>query len=327
MSDAGTPTRQAQQSSSARGSPISPYAQPYGADMRPTPRIPSRRSPVVKLGTSAGDLNVPGPGAYSPTLATKPTPSSWTMGDRNARKSSVGGITDSPGPVYSLRGSVAKQVSSPVPSAPQYGFGTEPRLQGSPETTCAPGPGAYSPRLTRMSAPSDTQTVFVGQLTSATTPRTSTHMVEGNWSRKGADRELLRVIPGPGAETYSPRIGYTRTKQPEFSMRDVGVRQMCDPGGEVSPGPLGYNPQYKSRFGGGAFGDSPRYSIAKKDEAANLKRYISAEHCTVLQGRQAPPPDTYTPLEQMGITSYTISNTSTHWPRYTFGTEVRPCAP
>ena len=139
----------------------------YGDDLRPTPRKPSRRSPVIKLGTS--DYSVPGPGSYSPTLAHKQSPSAWTMGDRKARKSSVQGNAESPGPVYMLHGSVRQQVSSQVPSAARFGFGTEPRLQGSPEATCSPGPGAYSPRVTRRAAPSDIQTVAAGQLTELTT--------------------------------------------------------------------------------------------------------------------------------------------------------------
>ena len=138
----------------------------YGDDMRPSPLKEPRRSPVVKLGTSAGDFNVPGPGTYSASMDSyKNTPPSWTMGDKKARKSSLGGSSDSPRPI-----------------------------------------------------------------------------------------------------------------------------------------------------------------ICGKDEASALKRYISPMHCKVFYGRGSPSPDTYTPLEQMGITDYTISNTSTHSPRYTFGTEIRPCA-
>jgi hypothetical protein len=299
----------------------------YGDDLRPSPLKEPRRSPVVKLGTSAGDFNVPGPGTYSASMDSyKNTPPSWTMGDKKARKSSLGGSSDSPGPVYMLRGSVTEQVSAAMPSCPRYGFGTTPRKLGSTEESCAPGPGAYSPRVTNKASIHEMQTVSTGQLTASTTPRTSTQMTEGTWSRNGANRQLGQINPGPGSETYTPLIGFTKTRPPEYTVyASERTTQMGDTPAN-NPGPLGYNPAYKSRFGRGHFGDSPRPIICGKNEASALKRYISPVHCKVFYGRGSPSPDTYTPLEQMGITDYTISNTSTHSPRYTFGTEIRPCA-
>ena len=74
-------------------------------------------------------------------------------------------------------------------------------------------------------------------------------------------------------------------------------------------------------------GDSPSYTCAKKDEHIAEHRFISNAHARVWQGQHSPSPAAYTPLEELGITSYTVSNTSTHAPQYIFGSEVRPCAP
>lgn len=149
------------------------------------------------------------------------------------------------------------------------------------------------------------------------------------------------------------------------------------------------SPPRLRRFGGGHMGDTASYSFAKKNEAAEMKRFISNDHSRIFQGHQSPAPTAYadhaaharhpcippvlhpsymqdislcafntrglciciphvkppcvewlkcihtcaremrryTPLEMMGVTSHTISNTSTHAPLYTFGSEVRPCVP
>ena len=302
-------------------------AKAYGDDLRAllSPRKPSRRSPVIKLGSTIADYNVPGPGSYNPTLINKTRPSAWVMGDRNARKSSVQASGDSPGPAYMLKGSVSDQVTSGNRSAAYFGFGTERRKLGGDGATDSPGPGAYNPRVTKNAAPSAFMTVATGQLTEATTPRHSANMVNGVWSRN-AGRELEKVIPGPGPENYSPRIDSSRPTMPHYSMRAMGTRQMADPGGELSPGPLGYAPK-TGRRGGGQLGDSPRYTMAKKDDAANSRRYYSSVHSRIYQGREGAPSSAYTPLEQFGVTSLTISNTSKHAPLYSFGSEVRPCAP
>lgn len=296
----------------------------YGDELRPSPRVQPRRTPVIKYTPLHVDHGVPGPGRYCPTNANKPRASAWVMGDRRARRSTVQSSGDSPGPAYMLPGSMTAQHTSMTPSSPRYGFGTQPRLAGATETTISPGPGAYSPRLTKQASPSTMMTVAAGQLTELTTPRTSTQRQKGVWSRE-AGRALAKPTAGPTAETYSPRIEYTRSRTPRYTMRAVGERQMCDPGGELSVGPLGYHPKTNRR--GGTFGDAPSYSMANKNERSNAKRYFSPAHSRIYQGKESPSPATYTPLEQLGVTSYTISNTSTHAPLFTFGTEARPCAP
>jgi len=44
------------------------------------------------------------------------------------------------------------------------------------------------------------------------------------------------------------------------------------------------------RFGGGHMGDTASYSIAKKNEGAEMKRFISNEHSRIFQGHQSPAP-------------------------------------
>ena len=297
----------------------------YGAELRPArPGKPSRRSPVIKLGGSS-DYNVPGPGAYTPSLSHKGRASEWIMGDRNARKSSVEPEKDSPGPVYQMRGSVESQTLSNKVSSPRFGFGTQPRLGGGAEATISPGPGAYSPRVTKTAAPGSIQTVAAGQLTELTTPQGSVQISEGTWSRQ-INRSLATVREGPTAETYTPRINSSYTNQPAYTMRALGVREgIKTAGAEVSPGPNAYHPHIKSRFGGGQMGDSPNYFFSDKNE--DMPQFISKNHSRIFQGKHSPSPAAYTPLEEFGITSYTISNTSTHAPQYIFGSEVRPCAP
>jgi len=301
-------------------------AHAYGDDLRAllSPRKPSVRTPVIKLGTSAGDFNVPGPGSYNLNFNHKERIRAWTMGDRKARKSSVETVGDSPGPSYMLQGSVCEQVGAGKRSAPHYGFGTGPRLVAD-EYTASPGPGAYSPRLTRKAAPSAFQTVAVGQLTETTTPQLSTQRVQGTWSRDNETKLSIGSTDGPGCETYSPRINYTRSNMPQYTMRPLGTRQFVDPGGEVSPGPGALAPKF-GRDGKGLLGDSPKWSLGQKNDKANSHRYAGKQFDRYFQGREGPPPDTYTPLEQFGVTSNTISNSSRHAPQFKFGTEVRPCA-
>jgi hypothetical protein len=162
----------------------SPYASPrpggYGADLRPVrPGKPSARTPVTKLPSCSAEYSVPGPGSYSPSLTHKQRASEWVMGDRNARKSSVWADLSSPGPVYQMRSSVEEQTTSNKVSSPRFGFGTQPRLGGGHEATISPGPGAYSPRVTKKASPSAIQTVAAGQLTELTTPQGSIQITEG----------------------------------------------------------------------------------------------------------------------------------------------------
>ena len=106
----------------------SPRLQMYGSDLRPVrPGKPSYRSPVIKLGGSS-EFNVPGPGAYTPSLSHKGRASEWIMGDRAARKSSVEPEKDSPGPVYQMRTSIATQMLSNKVSSPRFGFQLTPLL-------------------------------------------------------------------------------------------------------------------------------------------------------------------------------------------------------
>ena len=43
-------------------------------------------------------------------------------------------------------------------------------------------------------------------------------------------------------------------------------------------------------------------------------------------GQHSPAPGAYTPLEAFGVNTYTVSNTSTHAPMFSFGSEARPCS-
>ena len=92
----------------------------------------------------------------------------------------------------------------------------------------------------------------------------------------------------------------------------------------TTPGPLAYLPT-STRRGVGPTGEGgPSYSFTNKNENAPI--FISHTHSRIYQGKHSPSPSAYTPLEQFGVTSYTISNTSTHAPNYAFGSEIRPCA-
>jgi len=230
---------------------------------------------------------------------------------------------DSPGPVYMLRSSIKEQICSEKSSSPRFGFGTQPRLAPSMRTEVLPGPGAYSPRLTNRAAPGAMQTVAAGQLTELTTPRHSSQISEGTWSRK-INRSLATMREGPDAATYTPSIVSTGIRMPAYTMRELGQRKGMVTGTE-NPGPAGYNPLVLSRYGGGQLGDSPMYSCAMKEEGNS--RFYNKEMSRHLQGKHSPSPAAYTPLEEFGITSYTVSNTSTHAPQFAFGSEPRPCAP
>lgn len=184
------------------------------------------RSAVTKLGGSS-EFNVPGPGSYTPSDVGKERASAWVMGDRKARKSSVEPEKDSPGPIYPMRSSVEAQMLSNKTSSPRFGFGTQPRLDGASEPTISPGPGAYSPRVTKKASPHAIQTVAAGQLTEDTTPRGSIQNEKGTWSRQ-INRSLATVknFPTPGAETYTPSIDFTARTMPAFTMRALGTREV-----------------------------------------------------------------------------------------------------
>lgn len=315
----GAPPTDAVRHGRRTGTPRSPR---YGDELRPVrPGKPSVRTAVVKLGGTGTEYSTPGPGAYKPIDCGKPRPSAWVMGDRAARKSSVEATGDSPGPIYSLPSSTTdKQVNSDKTSSPRFGFGTQPRLGSRSEVS--PGPGAYSPRINYHAAPDSIQTTAAGQLTELTTPRGSIQITEGTWSRV-VNRSMATVREGPTSQTYTPSISYTTHKQPAYTMRALGARAGVG-GATDAPGPLAYHPAVKSRFGGGQIGDSPSFSCGAKNE--DMPQFISNAHSRIHQGKHSPSPAAYTPLEGFGITSYTISNTSTHAPQYAFGSEPRPCA-
>ncbi|KAL1500543.1 hypothetical protein AB1Y20_013198 [Prymnesium parvum] len=290
----------------------------YGADLRPIrPGRAPRRSPVIKLGATEADQQVPGPGAYSPRDAhdsRRHSTSSWTIG-KSRRQPTFEEHGSSPGPVYNLRPpSVAPQCLSARASAPRYGFGTEERL-GRDRKPCTPGPGSYSPRVTCNSHTSQLSSPACGA-----SERTLSSNAGGSWARS-VQRSLATPGVGPGPMTYRPEM--VRSKAPSYSIPGLGTRCLTTPGAEVSPGPAAYYPQAKSRRGGGHIGDSPHFSLTPRDEKS--ARFISKQHARTNQGKGTPSPQAYTPLEQLGITPYTVSNTSTHAPMYSFGSEARLC--
>jgi len=145
----------------------------------------------------------------------------------------------------------------------------------------------------------------------------------GSWSRH-VSRSLAEPREGPGPMTYRPEKTYVKPDATRYSMRVLGERKgVATAGAEDSPGPAAYHPHVKSRRGGGHIGDSPAYSISDKDEQA--PKFISKIHARIFQGKHSPSPYAYTPLEGLGITTYTVSNTSTHAPMYSFGSEARSC--
>ena len=97
-------------------------------------------------------------------------------------------------------------------------------------------------------------------------------IVAGTWSRV-VNRSLATVRDGPSAVSYTPSVEFTTGRMPAFTMRELGSRAgIAAPGAANTPGPLAYHPSVKSRFGGGQFGDSPRYSLGKKDEVCGTLR-------------------------------------------------------
>ena len=153
------------------------------------------------------------------------------------------------------------------------------------------------------------------------------------------DRSLAVNTCGPGPAAYSPRGNTLSGPKYTMSMKHDTEKDMS-----VGPGPANYTPA-ADRFGTATIGDAPSYSLTSRNKG---KRYISREHAkTDGQGVHSPAPDTYLPLEQMGITNTTVraqflcaqfgaqfsdaardyllqvSNTSTHAPIYSFGTEKR----
>ena len=101
----------------------------------------------------------------------------------------------------------------------------------------------------------------------------------------------------------------------------IGHRPL-EPAVQASPGPAQYVTRVRTRFGGGQMGDAPCYSISQRQ--APEHRFISRQHAYSQQGTHSPGPATYTPREMTGVVNYTNSNTSTHAPTFSFGSEKRP---
>ena len=270
----------------------------YGASLRPTRpgRLP-QRSPVIKLGATESDQQVPGPGSYSPRHVGKPSVSAWTMGDRNARNAVVRTGAESPGPIYQMKSSVNPQAVSTRQSSPRYRFGTEKRLTHGRHVG-TPGPGAYTPRVTcgaERSAMSNRTDLVDGASSARSTPN-------GTWART-ANRSLAEAREGPGPMTYRPEKSYIKANPTAYSIRQLGDRGGIHiPGSQDSPGPSAYHPHLKSRKGGGQIGDAPAFTFADKDDAA--PKFISKQHARIYQGKHSPSPSAYTPLEgQQGYPS------------------------
>ena len=194
------------------------------------------------------------------------------------------------------------------------------------QTLASPGPGAYSPRGTYHGA----------ELMRSGCSSMQPHASSGR-SPRTRDRSLAVNTCGPGPAAYSPRGNTLSGPKYTMSMKHDTEKDMS-----VGPGPANYIPA-ADRFGTATIGDAPSYSLTSRNKG---KRYISREHAkTDGQGVHSPAPDTYLPLEQMGITNTTVrairnaqfcaqfsdaprlppqvSNTSTHAPIYSFGTEKR----
>ncbi len=302
----------------------------YGDDIRPQrPGKPPRRSPVVKLGATAAEsaLLAPGPTSYNPVQVSKERAAAWSMSDRHQHGHVINQrATDaSPGPVYALRSSLAQQFVSTKNSSPRYGFSKADRLGSNASASIGPGPAGYSPRVTTKGAASGVsasprataaQIAAAGGDAAAASQVQLGHPVEA----KSRDRSLVNNTQGPGPGTYLPRA--QASCGPSFSIGTAERVAFDTRHDGETPGPQSYAPQSKSRYGGGQLGDSPAFSLSVRSDA---QRFISKEHVRAYQGLHSPSPQAYTPREALGITNYTISNTSTHAPMYSFGTEARNC--
>ena len=272
----------------------------YADALRPTRAGKSpRRTPVVRLGVTEAEqrlLLAPGPASYSPRHELRSdlrASAAFSMTDRRPPPR-FGQGDAGPGPAYPAKSSIGPAVVSSQSSSPRYRFGTEARLpqKGAAsrlvaQTLASPGPGAYSPRGTYHGA----------ELMRSGCSSMQPHASSGR-SPRTRDRSLAVNTCGPGPAAYSPR-GNTLSG-PKYTM---SMKHDTEKDVSVGPGPANYIPA-ADRFGTATIGDAPSYSLTSRNKG---KRYISREHAkTDGQGVHSPAPDTYLPLEQMGITNTTV---------------------
>ena len=272
----------------------------YADALRPTRAGKSpRRTPVVRLGVTEAEqrlLLAPGPASYSPRHELRSdlrASAAFSMTDRRPPPR-FGQGDAGPGPAYPAKSSIGPAVVSSQSSSPRYRFGTEARLpqKGAAsrlvaQTLASPGPGAYSPRGTYHGA----------ELMRSGCSSMQPHASSGR-SPRTRDRSLAVNTCGPGPAAYSPRGNTLSGPKYTMSMKHDTEKDMS-----VGPGPANYIPA-ADRFGTATIGDAPSYSLTSRNKG---KRYISREHAkTDGQGVHSPAPDTYLPLEQMGITNTTV---------------------
>ena len=273
-----------------------------------------RRSPVIKLGTTEAEIraNGPGPGTYSPSQPAQfRTAQAWSMSDGRGPKNNLAAknAAASPGPIYALRSTMGGlNVHSSIPTSPRFGFGTGTRPDAVSMARAGgvtPGPGSYY----------DANAGMGGSSRSASSSR-------GKQSppHKPMDRSLGGSSIGPGPAAYSPRdVTSEKMWAPAYSIAGVGGVPESQ---TTSPGPAMYVTRATSRYGGGHMGDAPSGIISSREN--NGTRYVSKEHSKVAQwGKHSPGPASYTPREMVGVVDHTNSNTSTHAPKWGFGSEKR----
>ena len=269
-----------------------------------------RRSPVIKLGTTEAEArrNGPGPATYSPCEPARfRTAQAWSMSDGRGPSNNLAAknAAASPGPIYALRSTMGGlNVQSAVRTSPRFGFGTATRpdaVSMAKRGGASPGPGAYD----------DTYAALGSSSRSASSSR-------GRQSppHKPMDRSLGGTSIGPGPAAYSPT---RKSSAPAYSIGGVSAVPESQ---AKSPGPAMYVTRATSRFGGGYMGDAPSGIISSREKGGN--RYLSKEHSKIAQfGKHSPGPASYTPREMVGVVDDTNSNTSTHAPKWVFGSEKR----
>jgi hypothetical protein len=293
---------------SMMGSSVSAYADEL---LMVRPGKSPRRSPVIKLGTTEAEIrrNGPGPATYSPSEPAQfRTAQAWSMSDGRGPKNNLAAksAAASPGPIYALRSTMGGlNVHSAMRTSPRFGFGTGTRpdaVSMARAGGASPGPGTYYDSYGQLGGSS-------GSASSSRGKQSPPH--------KPMDRSLGGSSIGPGPAAYNPRN--VTSKSPGYSIAGVsGVPESQT----TSPGPAQYVTRSTSRYGGGYMGDAPSGIISSRDNSGS--RYLSKEHSRVAQfGKHSPGPASYTPREMVGVVDHTNSNTSTHAPKWGFGSEKR----